>query len=274
MAKATTPPLVEEAPTLVEEAPSATTWEVEGPTKDLPATPFDWRTAMKESVKRTMEVERPNTKFISIRGGQISYNNQAVLNNKLHCIIVGSVFENQFYSTDFDSNNPKNPDCFAISEDGAHMAPPEDWPTPEHETCDGCPRHEWRSDLKGGKGKACKEIRRLGLIPYTPDQEIDLQLADVLVVRLPVMSVNNWSKYVQTLGNRVQLAPWGVITELSTVPDPKSSFRVTFTCVAPVPEHMLEQLHAIHRFQEAEGLLMPYDPNPPAKEVTDKPKKY
>src|SRR5215471_1806643 len=241
---------------------------------DVPAAPFDWKEVMKEAVQKVMDTEKPSSKFISLRAGVIRYNDQPAKDNKLPCIIVGWAFENQMFFGEFDPDNFRNPDCYALSDSGENMAPPAGWPTPEAGACTDCKYHKWASDLKGGRGKACKEIRRLSLICFEPGSTIDVPKSEVLIMRIPVMSVDNWSQYVRGIGHVDQRAPWGVVTEVSTVPDAKSMFRVTFKKLGFAPEAMMEDLYHLHVRQQTTDILVPYEPNPPESETAkaDAPK--
>jgi hypothetical protein len=82
-----------------------------------------------------------------------------------------------------------------------------------------------------GRGKACKNVRRLALV--TSDalaSAEDLKDTEVRVLKVPVMSVKGWALYVKnTLKEELRRPYWGVVTTIKVVPDPKSQFRVVFT---------------------------------------------
>lgn len=215
--------------------------------------------------KKAVATEKPSTSTIGVRAGVLSYNGQAVPGNKLDCIIIASTHVNLFYEDKFDPNNPKNPVCYAYCEDpdaeGAEFKPhPKAW-KPQSEKCADCWANQWNSDPNGGRGKACKNSRRLAILPggVTPE---DLKTAEVATLTLPVMSVSkNWSPYVHKLATLYNRPPLGMITTIGTMPDQKSQFRITFDEKGPVAGELIGGL--IAKASSAQQLIeKEYDPNP------------
>lgn len=177
--------------------------------------------------KAAAAVEKPSGTAITVRAGLLQYNGNPVAGNKLDAIIVSSVHANLYYEGKFDPNNLTSPVCFAYSPDGENMVPHPASSKPQADTCTGCPQNQWNSDPDGGRGKACKNIRSLGLVPASTKAE-DAAKAEVAVLKLPVMSVKGWQTYVQECTNLYSRPTLGVITQIGTVPDPKSQFKITF----------------------------------------------
>ena len=126
--------------------------------------------------------------------------------------------------------------------------------------CRGCPKNEWGSDPRpGSRGKACKEIRRLAVIPYTdtltPENVADTEMA---IIKLPVTSVKTWSNYVNKVGASLKRPPWSVITLIKVVPDQKTQFKVLFDCVNAVEPAFLTPLNS-KREAVMPALTAPYD---------------
>lgn len=196
--------------------------------------------------------------YFSLRGGILSFNGNTVPGNKMNCIILDSAIENAWYEDDFDPENPVPPDCFAIGRDEKALAPHEnsEQPQGDEETgkCEGCPLNEWGSAAKG-RGKACKNLRRLALLPEDA-LEHGIDEAQVAFLKVPVMSVRNWATYVRKLEG-METAPIGVLTEVSLVPDAKSQFRVNFKLVEELDEEHMEALFA-KADENEETLLAPY----------------
>lgn len=209
------------------------------------STPIDYAKLMAEAAARAVEQEKPDNKFISFKSGMLALNGNAVPGNKMDVIIVGVAFENQYYPHKYDPNNVLSPDCYAVALTEDDLAPIDaDCTNAVHSDCESCKLNEWESDPNGGKGKACKNTRRLAIIPAA---EIDnLDGADVLYARLPVTSVANWAKYVTQIGNVVKRPAFGVITELSVIPDIKSQFKVCFQFKALLPDNVLEHVVPVH----------------------------
>lgn len=172
--------------------------------------------------------------WMSLRAGRLTIDKVPVAGNKLDCVVIANARENAYYVGKFDPNAPKPPACYAIqpivdsttNEDD--MKPHPKASSPQSEYCHNCPRNQWGSG-EGGKGKACKNVRRLALLPLDAAQDAARTTAsDSIYLKLPVMSVKNWSKYVNDVASIAKRPPFAVVTQISTEPDPKSQFKVTF----------------------------------------------
>lgn len=240
-----------------------------------------WKDRLAAEAKAVAKAERPSLSQISTRGGMLSYGGQPVQGNTLDAVVVGYVFENSWFKYAFDPNNPRNPDCYALALPDANgevalMAPHPSIEEPNHHECVTCPMFQWGSDPKGGKGKACKEIRKLALLPVSALTDPDaIQKAEVAVLRLPVTSVRNWKRYVQEVSALHMRPPWATITTIAPKPHMKFQFEITFNTKGLVADEYLDALAArIGPVQEM--LMQPYDKNAepaPAAEGKDS-KKY
>jgi|SRR5579862_8258575 len=106
--------------------------------------------------------------------------------------------------------------------------------------CRNCPMARWESDPKGGRGQACKEVRRILLL------RADHILPDM--VTIPPTSLKNAQQYFLRLASR-RIPYWSLITHMSleraSNADGIDYARVTFT--------------SGERFNEAEvAALAPY----------------
>jgi hypothetical protein len=110
----------------------------------------------------------------------------------------------------------------------------------------------WGSSPRGGKGKACKNSRTLAIIPANTSQE-EVVTAEMATLKLPVMSVKNWSMYVQKCGALHSRPFFSLKTQIGTVPDQKSQFRITFKDEEALPMGMIEPIMSI---QEKAGSLL------------------
>ncbi len=171
--------------------------------------------------------------FISTKGGRLSFNGGEIPEGRMNIVVLDHVLENQFYSDAYDANNPASPVCFAFGTSDKEMKPHEKASEPQADACHGCPMNEFGS-AERGKGKACKNIRRLAII--TEGDLEDIENATVAYLKVPVMSVKNWAGYVQQLGNVLKVPPFAVVTEVSIVPDPKSQFRLQFKMVEQITD--------------------------------------
>jgi hypothetical protein len=213
--------------------------------------------------KRATAVEKPTSSSIGVRAGVLTYNGTAVPGNKLDCIIIASTHANLFYEDKFDSNNPKNPVCYAYCDDpdNEEMVPHPKASKPQCDNCNDCWANAWGSDLDGGRGKACKNVRRLAILPSDVQPE-DLQTAEVATLTLPVMSVSKkWSPYVHKLATLYNKPPLAMRTVISTQPDQKAQFLVTFDDAGPVDVSLLGGLIAKAKSVDV-VLKKEYDANP------------
>lgn len=232
------------------------------------ALPGSWKERLAADAKAAAAKERPSVSKISLRAGQLKYGDQPVKGNVLPCIVLLAAHRNTYYTTAFDPNNLANPACFSVSVDGDQMEAHENVPdenVPEFDarqvrSCQGCPKNEWGSDPKGGRGKACKEGRRLIILPADAAESAEAaKAAEMAIIDIPVTSGKNYANFVNGLAAAAGVPPWAAITDVSTQPDAKTQFKVTFTPKQVVEdEAVLEALHA--RMAEAERIaLQPYD---------------
>lgn len=205
--------------------------------------------------------------FLSTRGGTLSFGDEVMPGNQACVIILDAVKENTFYGAKFDPDNRQPPVCYAFGRGGEDdMAPHEtmqtdpSYFTPQSDACATCKWNEWGSADKG-KGKACQNRRRLALIPagfYAPkrgSRDFDLEIiddpkhyqtADIAFIKLPVLSVKEWAKFVNDVAATFRRPPHGVIARLFVEPDPKAQYKVCFEVIEPVPDALAAVVMARH----------------------------
>jgi len=189
----------------------------------------------------TKEANVGGGQFISFKGGQLSYQGNTIKGNELAVIALDSIYENAYYGDRFDPDNPQPPVCYALGREEDELAPHPDSAHPQSDKCDGCPMNEFGT-ADNGKGKACKNTRRIAVIPGDPLDADTIQTAEAAFVRLPVTSVKGWASFVKTVAALDKLPPLGVVATLSTVPDPKSQFKVTWQKAEAVDSELLPLL--------------------------------
>ena len=216
--------------------------------------------------------ERPSVSKLSLRGGQLTYMGNILPEKKIDVILIGVGYWNKFYEGAFNPNVTVNPTCFAVQTgNDDDMVPHENVEEPQHENCHDCPRFQWKSDLRGGKGKACKETRRLGLIVASSLESAEaVSKAEFAVVDLPPTSIKNYANFVNALAASVKRPMWSVITTLEVRPHPKNQFEVVLTPISTIDDADL--LNAIRaRKEEAErACTIPYDEAYLQGEIADK----
>jgi hypothetical protein len=243
-----------------------------------------WDEELAKHATKQASVERPAVGKISFRAGHMSYQNQPIQGNRLECIIIGAAHEHALYSNiienrAFDPMKPESPTCFSLSLDGEAMVPHPQALRKIPSTgaqiqtgpdCTTCPYNAWGSDPKGGRGKACKEVRRMVILPKAAimGEPIGVRKSEAAVMSIPVTSVKNWANYTSLLAGQFRRPAWAMVTEVSVGPHARNQFEVKFAPVIEIGNEWLGEL--IERAKQAEQLLMtPYAP--PQAQATPQP---
>lgn len=152
-------------------------------------------------------------------GGGTSWKVQTLVGEEIAPILAGIIVLYQdcraFWKAEFSGETP--PDC--SSEDGRMGVGEPGGP------CAKCPYAEFGSDPKGGKGQACKQVRRVFLLrpkTYLP-----------VMVTLPPTSIKNCKQFFTRVTN-AGLPYWGVVTEIGLEKTKNGSgiaySKATFRC--------------------------------------------
>lgn len=224
------------------------------------------KAAMEDS---KMEESAAGGTFFSLQGGQLSFGGQPIPENRMVAIVANHILENVYYEGDFDPNDPRPPTCYAFGRDEAEMQPHDEVYEAEldqAESCAVCDHNKWGSSDKG-RGKACRNTRRLALLPagsvnaagqFAPETNPEvLSRMSLGIMKLPVTSVKGWATYVQQITNVMKRPVWAVYTKISIVPDRKTQFKVMFEPAGLVPNELLGVMRG--KREEADVLLdQPY----------------
>jgi hypothetical protein len=226
--------------------------------------PVDYLEQLAKEAKAAAAVERPKVTKLSTSNGQLKYLGEPVAGNNMDVIILFASYRNVYYSGAYDRNNIKNPDCFALSASGIDMRP-SDVPMDKQQnpTCEGCWANQWKSDKGPGgevrKGKACKESRRLILMPAGVAEDVSaIKTAELAILDLPVTSAANYGGFVNAVAATVGVPPWACVANIKVQPS-KNQFEVVLTPLRVLPsKDVIEGIRA--RLDDAERLgLEPYD---------------
>lgn len=196
------------------------------------ALPADLAAELAEHAKAAAAVERPSVSKISLKGGMMSYMGGVIKENYMDVIVIAAAARNAYYKDPYNPDVIVNPTCFAILPCGEDMVPHENVTNPINPTCDGCPKAQWGSEehRPNSRGKACKETRRLVVMPADAINDVEsVKKAELAIVDVPVTSVKNYSNYVNALSVSVQRPIWSVVTRLELERDPKVQFYLRFT---------------------------------------------
>lgn len=226
--------------------------------------PVSWQDQMKADAKSMLEAERPSLAMMSFKSGVMAIGENPVPGNEIQCVVIAAVAENQWFKDRYNPDVKSIPACYAIGEGkNQDLVPYEQSKEKQHDYCyrsegDQCPKFEWGSAEGGGRGKACKERRRLALIPADGTSEM-------LLASIPPTSLKNWSNFVLEVAATTGRPVYGVITKIKVVPDAKNQFSVKFSVVEPVNDAGLEQIMG-KRSAALAALLQPY-PEPEEEEA-------
>lgn len=233
---------------------------------------WDEELARQAAIAAGMESSTAAGQFFSIRSGVLSYNDQAMPNNEMAVVILDSIIENVYYEDAYDADNPSSPMCFAFGRDEREMVPHANIPKADQQCgasglCSGCEQNQFGS-ANVGKGKACRNMRRLALIPAGTltggkfkafNDASHYATAQIAFMRVAPTSIKGYAAFVKQIAGALKRPPHGVFTKIKVVPDPKSQFKLTFEALSQVPNELLGEIMSRH--DEAKTAIdFPYAP--------------
>jgi hypothetical protein len=145
----------------------------------------------------------------------------------LECIILDFAWFMVHYPGVYNSNNPQQPNCFAVGREqpeGGTLVAHESVEKPQGANCRDCEKNQWGS-APTGRGKACKNQRRLILVP--PDFTADTEPMSMYV---SPGGLKNFDKYVSRLNNEQGVLPAQVVSAISFDQD-QSYPLLKFACI-------------------------------------------
>jgi hypothetical protein len=160
-----------------------------------------------QSIKET--VAPPSGFIIGTKGKQFTLPDGSNSPGPLTCVVLDWASENTYYSGSYNPNNLVSPDCFALGRKVAAMAPSENAPKPQSELCHDCIRNQWGSAVGGGKGKACKNTRRLLLVQSDATAE-----SQPYILPVSPTGIKHFDKFVASLEN-MDLHPIQMTVDIS-----------------------------------------------------------
>lgn len=134
----------------------------------------------------------------------------------LECIVLDFAWFMVHYPGVYNSNNPQQPDCFATGREnpeGGVLKAHESVVKAQGENCKDCLKNQWGS-APTGKGKACKNQRRLIIVPPNFDET-----TEPMTIYVSPGGLKNFDKYVSRLNNEHGVLPVQVVTAISFDPD-------------------------------------------------------
>lgn len=223
-----------------------------------------------------MEAATGGGQFFSLRSGILSWQDSPLPGNEMAVVILDSIFETLYYEGEYDPDVPQSPTAFAFGRDDKTMVWHENSsPDFAGKLCCESEVCEWGSADKG-KGKAARETRRLAMIPAgTIGKDGKFKMFDSIehfettpigFMKLPVTSVRGFAAFVKQVAGALRRPPFGIVTSIKVVPDPKTQFKVVFEPLVNIPDELMGAI--MDRHTEAKMTIdFPYTP----EEVQTKP---
>ncbi len=219
---------------------------------------WDAKLAAEAAIAVGMEAGVGTGENFSIKGGILSFNGAPVENNEMGVVILDHILMNANYPDAFDPKNPSGPNCFAFGRSEAEMKPHQtcvDAGTAQAEDCASCPLNQWGTADRG-KGKACGNGRRLGLISageFGKDGSFKMErdpkhyeTAGIGYLKLPPTSIKPWAAFVKSLAATLGRPPHGIVTRIRVDRDQEDSMKIVCEPLDKLPDNVMGVVMARH----------------------------
>jgi hypothetical protein len=233
----------------------------------------DWERKLYEIAKSTVDSERTPGAFFGTKSGLLTFNKIPLTNNEMNVVITAQIFENVYYKDVYDANKITPPDCYAFGVATVDQPIPIMFPHANvlnkvNPDCGTCPLAKYGTATTGSKkGKACRDLRRLCVIPAGNATEASKVLkATPGFVRLATYGVMEWAAYVRTLAT-TQRTPLTVVTKMKLVPDPRAQFKFIFEFVSDITDATVKEALVTRHPLDVRDLQIPY----PTKDANAQP---
>ena len=203
---------------------------------------------MKEA--QGLPITHPRIKILHGGAGLFQYENSEETTKKFNALLVLVDPSRVYWAEAMGSGDgKKQPDCYSRD----LLIPDPQIKEPQSSKCTGCPHNEWGSEVKDdgsqGRGKACKEIRRLFFIPeghLTPHW-----------MSIPPSSLRPLSKFMTMIRDRGFKKPQEVVVRFSLINKDDGGGNAYSELALDVGEKVSDRaLYMISTFKkEIEGVL-------------------
>ena len=221
----------------------------------------DYEKRFEQEANEQYEREPAGTSnYIDARGGMFSFSGEDI-GETMQVVILADVFENAYYDGLYDEDNPQPPGCFAIAEERVDLMPDGDGPNLQNEgPCQECWADEFGSDDRG-RGKACKNSRRVAVLGVIQDEEgdpVDIEFGTIPFIKIPPTSLTAYSGYIKRSNKIVRRPSYAYITEIGF--DDSVDYKCfTFRLVKKIEDvGLLSQIDDV-RLTVMDDLTAPFD---------------
>jgi hypothetical protein len=201
-------------------------------------------------------------KTIGTQGAHFTIDGKVLKETTLDVVVEDFILLNALYKpgTKFDPKNPASPICYAMEREEDEMVAHPDSLFPQGGTkyepkggtpgrsCIGCWANEWESSDGPGKGKACKNTTRLGLITADSIKSAEtIEAADVRFITVPVTSGRAWAAHEENVRETFSLPVLGVVTQMEISPAEGGGHRLDFEVLQEVDKNVIGPLIEKHK---------------------------
>jgi hypothetical protein len=174
----------------------------------------EYREALRQELATLhSRVAPPAGNRISLKGRVFTMPDGSTNPGPIAAVILDWRSHNQYWAGPYDPNQAEDPICWAISRTYDALAPSPDAPERQAERCSNCPKNVFGS-APNGKAKACKNARRLAIVPA----DATLETEPMILTTSPT-AISAFESYVIGLAASVGRMPVEVVTHIAFKPD-------------------------------------------------------
>lgn len=197
-----------------------------------------------ELANLSKRVAPPSGNNISLKGGVFNLPDGTVNKGPMQAIILDWRMVNAYYTGPYDPANPKPPKCWAVGTLIDELAPPSIVEDRQHDACVTCPMNEFGS-APVGRGKACKNQRRLAIVPIDATEE-----TQPMTLTVSPTGLTPFENYVNRVSAEMGALPIQVITKIGF--DPSKSYpSLIFQPASRVAPEQLPTLMGLRQVAQA-----------------------
>ncbi len=166
----------------------------------------------------------------------------------------GEVPSHTWYKQGYQPGSEQPPDC--SSTDG--IAPDDASPSPQSDLCQTCPRHEWKMQKNGRKGRECSDHLRLAIYPVSQnliEKAIGHRLSEPVMFRIPAASMKGMVEFMdQVRARHRKVASYGYVTRVKMRQDVPHA-QYTYQVAAWLTDEQVDQMKLIREEPVAYRIL-------------------
>jgi hypothetical protein len=238
-----------------------------------------WETDMQQQASTERSQETQGVPRITTRAMVLKVDGKVVEGGKLKLAIVDYVHEKRYTIGDFDPNDTRPPDCYAQARPMpgektgdtenrmvAHTAAPEKQNLKEDGTspCRGC-RHNAFHTAKVGKGKACKDYRKL--LVFSPRigndgkpvvDEDAVEKGALYQIDVPPSGLKDWGGFLSRIEPMLRTGNIReAIIQVSLESLPNGGHKPVFDFIGPVARDGLKSIYELGK-SRSDLLMQPW----------------